>query len=272
MSKSLEYFMSHVVKTPCLPIEDWVPDNMSDCWIWQLACSNGYPVYCDRSLASHNQKASRGLWRIMRNPDLNDPKVFLCHKCPHIKCINPDHLYEGTAKQNRDDEVNRRRCRLTKLLGHEEEIVRRYKAGDEQKDIAASLGVDRITIMRYLNGQTNKSPHNYVKETEDMRNENITKLYNDGNSLTQIMAKLNIPSTVVLTVVPEIRKRRKGGLLEKANNGATNITQRNNDIRAKRAAGSSVMQLALEYNVSSPLIYHICADTPDTPAPINIST
>jgi len=32
--------------------------------------------------------------------------LYICHKCNNKKCINPDHLYAGTAKDNSRDLVN----------------------------------------------------------------------------------------------------------------------------------------------------------------------
>lgn len=35
--------------------------------------------------------------------------MFACHHCDTAPCINPDHLYEGTAQTNADDRVRRGR-------------------------------------------------------------------------------------------------------------------------------------------------------------------
>ena len=260
MSKDLAYFEKNVDKVPCLPIEDWVPDNMTDCWLWKLAVNgSGRPTYCDRSLASHNQLATRGLWRILRNPALNDPNVFLCHRCPHILCINPDHLYEGDAKQNRNDEVNRRRCRLTKLGSKTDEIVKLFKQGVEQEEIAKQMGVCRQQITRFLNGHTNQSPHNYIKEAEDIRNSLIKRLFAAGKSMSDIMNEAKVSATVVYSIVPDIKDRPKGteSAASKALKNTMSIEQRNIDIRKKREEGISVRDLAIEYSLGIQSIYGI---------------
>ncbi len=38
-------------------------------------------------------------------------EVLILHKCDTRRCINPEHLYAGTAKQNTNDMLRQRRGR-----------------------------------------------------------------------------------------------------------------------------------------------------------------
>lgn len=78
-----------------------------DCWPWQGARNEcGYGVIGRGGRDSGNAKAhqvsfflSRGYW----------PKRLVLHKCDNPPCVNPRHLYEGTAKQNAHDAIRRGR-------------------------------------------------------------------------------------------------------------------------------------------------------------------
>jgi len=204
----LDYFETRVTKIPCVATEDWIPNVEGDCWMWKLALTGaGHPTHSDRSVSKTKcQCPARALWRIVMKRPLTDSKVFLCHNCPNKLCINPAHRYEGDAKTNRADEVNRRRVKAYKIGEHREEIIKLFKEGIEQQEIAKRLNVCRATIQRLLNGNSNQVPHDYVQEAEDKRNDMIRAMVKDGKKLTHIMKETKIPATVIWSVCPEIRK------------------------------------------------------------------
>ena len=74
-----------------------IPEPNSGCWLWTAGDEGGY----GRVKLSNGFKALANRLSLAAFTDftLNSPLNAL-HKC-HIKlCVNPDHLYPGTQKQN----------------------------------------------------------------------------------------------------------------------------------------------------------------------------
>lgn len=74
------------------------------CWIWQGAKSQGYGKISinDHPLWSHRLSFT------LFNGDISDG-LFVCHKCDVPACINPEHLFLGTQKENIDDMISKGR-------------------------------------------------------------------------------------------------------------------------------------------------------------------
>lgn len=81
-------------------------DNPDDCWIWKGARNSfgygrfGVPgnsgIYAHRfSYEMHKGKIEN--------------KLFVCHSCDNPSCVNPKHLWLGTAKDNIHDMINKNR-------------------------------------------------------------------------------------------------------------------------------------------------------------------
>lgn len=84
-----------------------------DCWIWQASCyENGYGAF---RIGNFQKKAHRVSWELT-NGKIPD-KMQINHTCDNKLCVNPEHLYIGTQKQNREDSVNRGRTATGKKNG-----------------------------------------------------------------------------------------------------------------------------------------------------------
>lgn len=87
----------------------WSGTQISDllgCWEWQkgLGSPFGYGVFY---FDGKSQRAHRVSWTIVYGPI--PAGLWVLHKCDNPGCVNPSHLYLGTAKDNMRDSVERGR-------------------------------------------------------------------------------------------------------------------------------------------------------------------
>lgn len=75
------------------------------CWIWSGALnSRGYGsmVYNGKSVSAHRFAYEHFVGPIPKG-------MFVCHSCDLPKCVNPDHLWVGTAYENNWDCIRKGR-------------------------------------------------------------------------------------------------------------------------------------------------------------------
>lgn len=87
--------------------EKYIPEPNSGCWIWiggvnwrprKHGRDAGFPVM---DIDGRTWKAYRYSYEVHIGPI---PKgKMICHSCGISICVNPDHLYAGTAKENAAD-------------------------------------------------------------------------------------------------------------------------------------------------------------------------
>lgn len=80
------------------------------CWLWTGAVTgNGYgTIQIDNEQLSVHVVAAK-IWL----PDYND-KLWMLHKCDVRRCFNPEHLFQGTNRDNQLDAVAKNRNNNTR--------------------------------------------------------------------------------------------------------------------------------------------------------------
>jgi DNA-binding XRE family transcriptional regulator len=81
--------------------------------------------------------------------------LMVLHKCDNPICVNPDHLYAGTAQDNMDDKVPGERNPRAKLREADVAYIRtECKTRGSKARLAREFGVSKSTISSIANSQT----------------------------------------------------------------------------------------------------------------------
>ena len=93
--------------------EKVVPSKPNQCWIWQGSFhSNGYGQLwhneLQRCIGAHRVS-------LLISTGILSDTFEVCHTCDNPPCVNPKHLYFGTAQDNAIDRETRLRGRHTKI-------------------------------------------------------------------------------------------------------------------------------------------------------------
>jgi predicted XRE-type DNA-binding protein len=86
------------------------------------------------------------------------PSLDVLHTCDNPACVNPDHLFLGTAKDNVADMIAKGRRRLTSRMRMSDDDViecrNRWAEGDvSQARLAADYGVSQTHISNIVRGK-----------------------------------------------------------------------------------------------------------------------
>lgn len=145
--------------------------KLGDCLIWSSTIGqDGYGKFW---LDGANQRAHRVVWQLKNGPIPEGLQV--CHKCDNPLCVNIEHLFLGTPKQNMQDKVSKGRAVGPDSINHshimKEKAVRGEKhwnskvpdssvqiaqwltsIGMSRKDTSIVLGVRPSTVSRWVTG------------------------------------------------------------------------------------------------------------------------
>lgn len=136
-------------------------DPKTGCWNWtgdlggadSHSCRYGRVHYRGQSWQAH--RLSFETFK-----ELIPPGMMVCHRCDNPICINPEHLFLGTSRDNIDDMVSKRRQNFgarhpnAKLTESQVAEIRRLREGGLiLADIASRFGIDLSQVGNIVNGK-----------------------------------------------------------------------------------------------------------------------
>lgn len=128
----------------------FVRKDDDECWLW-TACTDddGYGIF---TLRGKNVKASR-FSMALHGTLVGDADC--CHSCDTPACVNPKHLFQGTAAENAFDRNNKGRQAKGKRHGRAKltedkvlEILKLLSSGSSHKSIVERFGVSYTQVKR----------------------------------------------------------------------------------------------------------------------------
>ena len=141
----------------------WNKINKTDsCWLWMSSTVKGYGQFGfgGKMFLSH-----RFMWELKFGSI--PPGLQVCHKCDVPLCVNPDHLWLGTAKDNIRDCWNKKRknhqgenhpaCRLSDE--QVKQIRQEYSFGNG-KEVSEKFKISRGYLSEIIHNEKRKEKEN----------------------------------------------------------------------------------------------------------------
>jgi transposase len=128
-----------------------------ECWEWQGALSQG--GYGKIKINGKHWRAHRYAYKLAAS---EPGERIVCHHCDNPSCVNPNHLYAGSHKDNAEDRVDRGRQargeehKVSKLSREQVLHARALYRGYEKTfvELAEMFGVTYEAIQYAVRGQT----------------------------------------------------------------------------------------------------------------------
>jgi hypothetical protein len=137
----------------------WTMHEPSGCWVWTASC---YPKgYGQFQMGTARQSQMRLAHRISYQlyVDRIPEGIQVCHTCDNRRCVNPEHLFLGTQKDNIQDAMSKGRMILpepkkgelnnaNKLTVDQVKLIR--ESADSQRAVARQFGISQRQVGNIL--------------------------------------------------------------------------------------------------------------------------
>lgn len=156
--------LDEIIRDPLAHWRFWhsvsVPTQTSDaCWLWTgKVWNNGYGAFSfrDRRFLAH-----RIAYRLIFGP-IEPADSLICHHCDVRLCVNPWHLFAGTARQNTLDMIAKGRQGKKKCRGEEVHTAKItaamaleiYQSKEPAKVFFEKFGVSKCTVSSIRTGKS----------------------------------------------------------------------------------------------------------------------
>lgn len=123
------------------------PEPNSGCWLWDGCMDReGYGHFKIKGIQNRAHRVSYELFC-----DSIEENKVICHKCDTPSCVNPEHLFKGTLKDNAQDRVKKKRFGHTNKIISEEIKQKIKQETITVKDIAKKYNINLRTVKRIRN-------------------------------------------------------------------------------------------------------------------------
>lgn len=118
-----------------------------------------YPSgYGDFYHEGRNHPAQRIAWEMVHGP-INDPSLYVLHRCDNRRCVEPDHLFLGRHQDNMDDMLSKGRKAILTGADHPsarltpEQVAAIRADSRSQRAIAKDYGISKTQVGNIKRGK-----------------------------------------------------------------------------------------------------------------------
>lgn len=187
----------------CSTHKECIYPELGDCWIWNQSLDpHGYPMI---SLRNKTQRAHR-ISYAAHHGEVPDA-MHVCHKCDTPACVNPDHLFLGTPRDNFVDCISKGRANFPMGDDHwTRRIPHRMQHGDRHwtRRMPDKLYTgDRHWTIQEPERIKRGENHAFAKLNDEMVR-TVRKWYAEGRTQQSIANELGLGQMTVSKVVRRV--------------------------------------------------------------------